>query len=129
MLTHVARLWLVLGACIAASAAGIVYAVFWGVSADGGRGGAVAVAIAFAALFAERGTSIAAFEQKDAVGRYLLQTGTDRQKVGVLAAGIAAMIDGARLERNFLTVSSVIGTLAWGFGDILAAWCGAPATR
>ena len=47
---------------IALSAAGVVYAVFGGVAADGGRGGALAVALTFFMLFMGRGTPEAALE-------------------------------------------------------------------
>ena len=50
------RLLLVMVASIALSLAGIAYAVFWGVAADGGRGGALAVALTFIMLFVGRGT-------------------------------------------------------------------------
>ncbi len=51
------RLRLVMCLCIACSVGGVMYAVFLGVAADGGRGGALAVAITFAMLFLDRRTS------------------------------------------------------------------------
>lgn len=49
--TQSQKLWTVVllgtGACVL----GVAYAVFLGVASDGGRGGAVAVALAFATLF------------------------------------------------------------------------------
>jgi hypothetical protein len=37
------------------------------------------------------------------------------------------MIDSQRLEKIYLTWSSTIGTLTWGFGDVVARWLGASA--
>ena len=38
---------------------------------------------------------------------------------------VAAMLDWNRKEKLYLTVSSVVGTLAWGFGDSVAKCLGA----
>lgn len=46
-----AWLILVMAGSIALSVGGIVYAIRWGTAADGGRGGAIAVAVTFAMLF------------------------------------------------------------------------------
>lgn len=42
-----------------------------------------------------------------------------------LRAARAAMIDSQRLEKKYLTVSSVAGTLVWGFSDRIALCLGA----
>ena len=51
------RIWGVMALCILMSVSWTLYAAFWGDPADGGRGGAVAVALTFAMLFLDRGTA------------------------------------------------------------------------
>lgn len=116
----------VLVASIGACAAGVTYAVLWGRAADGVTGGALAVAISFAALFAARDTSAQVLEMKSPDGRSDFEALPVEMRIGLLKAAMASLIDAQRLEKKFLTWSSVIGTLTWGFGDILAAWLGAP---
>ena len=36
------------------------------------------------------------------------------------------MLDWQGKEKVYLTIASVAGTIVWGFGDLLAAWFGAP---
>lgn len=120
------KLVITMMAAIAMSIGGIAYAVLWGVAADGGRGGAVAVALTFFILFMGRGTAEAALEA-------VLPKAADPAEEAALDLprirnAVAAMLDRSRKEKIYLTVSSVVGTLAWGFGDIIALWLGAPAT-
>lgn len=108
------------------SAGGIVYAIWFGSAADGARGGAVAVAISFAALFAARSTPQDVLETKNQAGQQVFDTAPPEQRVAILRTAIATLIDSQRLEKIYLTGSSVAGTLVWGFGDLLARWLGAP---
>jgi len=117
---------IVLTLALIASAGGVLYAVFLGTAADGGRGGALAVAISFFALFAARATPEDVLETKDAAGRRVVETGPPVQRIGLLKTSVATMLDSQRLEKIYLTGSSVTGTLVWGFGDVLARWLGAP---
>ena len=119
-------LQLVLLASTAFSFGGIAYAVWFGTAADGGRGGAVAVSISFAALFAARSTPEDVVELTTKGGDRVLDKGKLEERIGILKTAIATMIDSQRLEKIYLTWSSTIGTLAWGFGDRIAAWLGAP---
>jgi hypothetical protein len=123
------RLRWTLAACLVACAAGVVYAVGWGEAADGARGGAVAVAIAFYMLFTGRGTAVRVLEQRDAQGKPVINNGTVEQRIGLVATATSTLIDSAREERRYLAAASVIGTLVWGFGDGLASQLGAPAER
>lgn len=125
MTTQKQRLVGVLVASIVVCATGVVYATWCGTASDGGRGGAIAVAISFAALFAARDTSADILEMKSASGRIEFELLTAEQRIGLLKSAIASLIDAQRLEKRFLTWSSVIGTLTWGFGDVVAAWFGA----
>lgn len=116
----------VLVASCLACVAGVAHSVLWGAADDGGRGGAVAVAISFAALFAARDTSAEVLEVKHANGGVGFESLPAESRIGLLKAAMASMIDSQRLEKRYLTWSSVIGTLTWGFGDLLAALLGAP---
>ena len=138
------RLWVVMGACIFVSTAWVIHAAFWGSPADGGRGGAVAVALTFAMLFLDRGTA------KDLLERTLpprqaadaFPDADERLKAGLndLAQkqaelirsqttnrnALAALLDWQDVQKWPLAISSVVGTVFWGFGDCFAAWLSAP---
>lgn len=116
---------IVLALAVVASLGGIAYAVIWGEAGDGGRGGAVAVALSFLALFAGRATPNRVLEIEDGRGRKVVHHGSDQRKIRLLRTAIAAMIDSQRLETTYLTGASVFGTLVWGFGDKIALWLGA----
>lgn len=117
---------LVLATSVAFSFGGVAYAVCFGQAADGARGGAIAVAVSFAALFAARSTPEDVVELRDAGGRRVVDAGTTQERIGILQTALATMIDSQRLEKIYLTWSSTIGTLTWGFGDVVARWLGAP---
>lgn len=95
-------------ASLISSGAGIWYAVVHGTPADGGRGGAVGVAITFAMLFMGHGTAERAFE----AGEDLISV---RNSLG-------SLLDWTGKEKIYLTIASVVSTLVWGFGDVTAAW-------
>ena len=120
-------LQLVLAASAVFSLGGVAYAIWFGQAADGARGGAIAVAISFAALFAARSTPEDVIELQDASGRRVVEAGTAEERIGILQTALATMIDSQRLEKIYLTWSSTIGTLTWGFGDVVARWLGASA--
>ena len=109
------------------SIGGIAYAVLFGAAADGARGGAVAVAISFAALFAARSTPQKVLQITDPLtGQLIVKEGDQEQQIRVLSTVISTMIDSQRLEKKFLTWTTAIGTLVWGFGDLIAGGLGAP---
>jgi hypothetical protein len=108
------------------SAGGIAYAVWCGSAADGQRGGAIAVAISFLALFAARATPADTLEMKDSQGRLVADHGEPSERIGIVRTTVSTMLDSQRLEKVFLTWSSVTGTLVWGFGDVIARLLGAP---
>jgi hypothetical protein len=117
------KLVLTMVAAILFSLGGVVFAVRWGSVADGGRGGAIAVALTFLMLFLGRGTAEAALEAK------LPEPTEDGKKalleVAKVRNAVAAMLDWSGSEKLYLTISSVVGTLFWGFGDVAARWLGA----
>lgn len=112
-------------ASFAASFAGLVYAVGWGTACDGGRGGAVAVAIAFAALFTGRPLPQAYIEARDDSGKPKFDTLPADDRIGRLRSALAVLLDRQRQESFYLALASVSGTLIWGFGDMIAGQLGA----
>lgn len=130
------RLWLVMWLCIAVSVGGVLYAVFLGVADDGGRGGALAVAVTFAMLFLDRRTSKDYLEmqlppdpaakniptQDEALKAHLADMATNQIQT---RNAFAAMLDWGDCQKWPLAFSSVIGTVFWGFGDLIAGFLGA----
>lgn len=106
-------------------AAGLAYAVFWGTAGDGGRGGAVAVALAFAALFTSSPAVEKLIEAPDDAGEPGFDGLPPDEQISRLRSAIAVIKDGQRRENGFLVFTSVLGTLVWAFGDVLAACLGA----
>jgi hypothetical protein len=106
---------------IALSAGGVAYAIHCGSASDGGRGGALAVALSFFMLFAGRGTPENAMEAV-LPGN---QQGDVEFEIARLRGAVTSLLDWQAKEKIYLTTSSVVGTLAWGFGDSLAALFGA----
>lgn len=124
------------------SIGGVAYGVcISGDPADGGRGGAVAVAVSFAVLFFSRSNGAELYKILvdevpkvrailDAIagktaGTPLEPMAAFSDRLDQLTKRLNALtkrleIDsGAQFKQNlFLTISSVIGTLTWGFGDL-----------
>ena len=109
---------------LTACAGGIAYAVCCGTAADGQRGGAIGVALSFMALFVARPVPAAVLEQEDMRSENPNQ---QVKRINLLRTALSAMLDIQRQEMGYLTASSVISTLIWGFGDLVAAALGASA--
>ena len=120
--------WTMIGS-ILLSVLGITYAVRWGVAADGGRGGGLAVALTFFMLFMGRGTAESALEANLPVDETLTgearKTAETEAELSRVRNAVASMLDWSRQEKVYLTISSVVGTLAWTVGDVVAKFCGA----
>lgn len=102
----------------ALSGGGIVLAAFLGHPSEGGRGGALAVAVTFAMLFLGRSTAERIMEDNP-----FKHGGEDAAKqIGHLSKALSALVGWQRKEKPYLAWASVISTLAWGFGDLPAAW-------
>ena len=130
------RLRIVMWLCIAFSVGGVLYAIFFGVAADGGRGGALAVALTFAMLFLDRRTPKDYLEMElppdPAAEKIPTQDGMLKAYLAEFATGhkqtrnaFAAMLDWEDRQKWPLAISSVTGTLFWGFGEIIASYFGA----
>ncbi|TGD64481.1 hypothetical protein EYC08_09365 [Tabrizicola sp. WMC-M-20] len=105
---------------------GVAYAVFLGVASNGGRGGAVAVALAFAALFTSAPAVQELIEAPDNSGNPAFDALPPAKQIARLRTAIAEIQDRQLRENRFLVFTSVLGTLVWAFGDVLAPWLGAP---
>jgi hypothetical protein len=122
------------------SLGGILIGAFVTEPADGGRGGAIAVALAFLVLFVRRGYGARVYE---AIARDLpamreevskLRQGTApatanaedlaqvKRQVTAIVSRIDTEADGQKIQNRALAWASCIGTIAWGFGDMLAKW-------
>lgn len=109
---------------LAACAAGIVFAVCCGTAEDGPRGGAIGVALSFLALFVARPVPAHVVEHEDMLNEAPENSVT---RINLLRTALAAMLDLQRQQTAYLAASSVISTIVWGFGDVVALWLGAPA--
>src|SRR5260370_3759887 len=105
-------------------------------AADGGRGGAIAVALSFALLFLNRDLGSKIFKiltrstmtpASDDNG-LLAGAGTADEKIRRGASRVVALEGrlktdalGQSRRNKFLAVMSIVGTLAWGFG-VMAEW-------
>jgi hypothetical protein len=124
---------------IVLSAGGILLAAY-GDPADGGRGGAVAVAFAFFVLFIHRDYGARVYKALTLELPSLkaqiasLRAGGDpsaansegvdalKRQVTAIVARLETEAKGQKGQNVALAVASVIGTLAWGFGDVIAKW-------
>jgi hypothetical protein len=124
---------------IAVSLGGIGLAVHLDDASHGGRGGALAVALTFFLLFMDRGTATKVLQAQlpgtnggdGAAGDEAELTKVEKavkdleMELVKVRGAVAATLDWNRKERKYLIVSSVFGTLVWGFGDWVAACLGA----
>jgi hypothetical protein len=122
------------------------YGVWYGAHhcpSDAGRGGAIAVALAFASLFVQRGSGVVTykivaedFPRLQSELQTILESFRAAPAAKAGASGIDAIkkrVDGifdqiksnaaSQTRQNWaIAASSIVGTLAWGFGDIMAQW-------
>jgi hypothetical protein len=140
--------WLLI-LCIALSFGGIAVAAFATCNPnDAGRGGALAVALSFAALFLSKSygaliydlitktipeiernigaspetTPPVSAEIKPFYDRLVM---LENKSTG-LAAKLGTDANGQKIQNGYLAAASIIGTLVWGFGDLasphLSTW-------
>lgn len=134
------RYRIVVLSAILLSLGGILIGAFVTEPADGGRGGAVAVALAFLVLFVRRGYGARVYEAiakdlpalREEVSK--LRQGAApvaanaedlaqvRRQVTAIVSRIDTEADGQQIQNRALAWASCIGTIAWGFGDVLAKW-------
>jgi hypothetical protein len=112
-------------------------AYYWHSPADAGRGGALAVAISFFALFANSPHGSRLFllltREKENFRRRLSEMREEQpnsppdiailtQRLEALLIRVEADVAGQEKQNIFIAWSACIGTLAWGFGDWIAMW-------
>lgn len=135
-LQTVCRFRLVLLFSLALSIGGVLVAAYVTKDPqDGGRGGALAVAVSFAVLFLSRGYGSHVYRALTAEAAIVKEHIDKLRKAESTNSSIDAntkidaLLSKARVDSNvqeiqntYLTWSSVIGTTAWGFGDVLAGY-------
>ena len=120
------------------SVGGIIWAIRVGDATIGTRGGAIGCAIVFLIFFVGRSTPEAALEQPSygrrrdrdfdvltsppplSLNEATSQITALKGELARVRGAVAAMLDAARKEKWFLSVASVLSTLVWGFGDLIA---------
>jgi hypothetical protein len=132
------RSWLLFSFCIAASFIGIIVAIFVTKDpTDGGRGGAIATAAALYYLFLNKSYGRRLFEARTKIIPELIQSfermgkitpspESQKEIAETLSADLSNMF--AReagqqdLQNKFLAWATAIGTVVWGWGDIVTGW-------
>jgi hypothetical protein len=99
------------------SGGGIFLAAALGHPSEGGRGGALAVALTFAMLFLGRGTAQRLLDDND----FKSESDDPDKKITHLRNALRALVGWQQKEKPYLFWASVVGTLAWGFGDLAAS--------
>jgi hypothetical protein len=107
----------------ALSVGGVIWAAHIRCPADGGRGGAVATALAFVVLFLRPDYGLWLFEQRREKTKPNLP---EAERVGkeltLLVESLEINSKGQKNQNIALAVASGIGTIFWGFGDVFAKW-------
>ncbi len=136
------QFWMVFVVSIVFSIVGVPFAVFvTKTAADGGRGGAIGTALALGFLFINRDYGTKLFT---ALSRRLpnlqarikqLRTQSDgktpaaerpaeisevKKEVNALVGAILIDSKGQQTQNRFLALATFIGTMLWGFGDLVA---------
>lgn len=123
---------------VVVSLAGVLFAAFVSKDIDdGGRGGAIAVALALSTLFLTRNYASEVYQSlmhswldlkadilEVTTGRRPEERSIDEveKKLQALEASLKMERQGQRLQNIWLSFATGFGTLFWGFGDILACW-------
>jgi ABC-type transport system involved in cytochrome bd biosynthesis fused ATPase/permease subunit len=123
-------------ACVTLSFGGVFLSAFVWDSSHGGRGGALAVALALFALFATRNDAVEMYDALTHRGEQLkarilnLTRSTRREdpirtaeeKLTALEKRLEWEAEGQRVQNFYLALSTAVGTVFWGFGDLFAFW-------
>ena len=122
-------LLLVLFLSIISSFGGTFLSAYLGSPDDGGRGGALAVALALFCLFATRNYGAELYKElldltkeiQESEGKQEPET-VLRNYVEVLEARLNMDARSLKWQNYYLAFSTGIGTIFWGFDDWFAAW-------
>jgi hypothetical protein len=97
------------GIAIAISVLWIIGAAILDRPSDGGRGGAIGVALSFYILFANNNLAARGYNR--------LKNAPVKEQIEMIESRFDVADKATRRQNQFLIWSSVIGTIAWGFGD------------
>lgn len=114
---------------------GILIGAFWVGPEHGGRGGAMAVALSFAYLFTQKDYSERVYttimKKSKRLDDIFDRWDKENEKSGVvrglqheiraLRKSMRAQEKGNREQNKFSAIAAVVGTVAWGFGDLMAS--------
>jgi hypothetical protein len=106
---------------------GLVYALVLGDASDAGRGGAITVALSFAAFFTSSATPSEIIEARGLDGKCHFDELSYKERVTRLKTAVAMLDDRHNTESLCLAITTFMGTMFWGFGDLLAIVLGATA--
>lgn len=118
-------IYAVAGLSVVVAVGWIAGAAYSNHAADGGRGGAIGVALTFAILFLQRGgVAQEELERKNppAAPGAPAPRETPEQTMQRLLNAFTVYIEAQTEVTLPLILASTISTLAWGFGDFLATW-------
>jgi hypothetical protein len=116
------RFILVAGASFILSAVGIAIGVYEKCPADGERGGALATAIAFAALFVRPDYGLRIYEErKRKIPADLPKNEQLVLEVDAIAQALKLNSKGQKYQNYAIAAASLIGTIIWGFGDLVVS--------
>jgi hypothetical protein len=104
---------------------GLAYALISGDATDAGRGGALTVALSFAAFFRSSATPTEIIEAPGGHGECQFEELTYKERDMRLKAAISVLDDRHNTESICLAISTFVGTMFWGFGDLAASLLGA----
>ncbi len=125
LLSHKAQIAAIAAGAALLCLAGLAYAVAIGDASDGGRGGALTVALSFAAFFTASNTPIELIEARGLDGECHFDDLSYKERVTRLKGAIAILEDRHNAESLSLAITTFVGTIFWGFGDLFAAALGA----
>jgi hypothetical protein len=128
--------------CIVLSVGWIIASAITNHPADGGRGGAIAVAVSLVVMFLSRGYGSKAFlarissitSEEQLKGIEADTNAPDANaRISALEQNVSAIVTAIRTSQDitdsstrrqswFLAISSGVGTIAWGFGDWAVQW-------
>jgi hypothetical protein len=100
------------GSAIAVSLLWILGAAMLDRPSDGGRGGAIGVALSFYILFANNNLAARGYNR--------LGNAAVKKQIEMIESRFDVADKATKRQNHFLIWSSVIGTIAWGFGDLAA---------
>lgn len=123
------RLFAAMMIALAVSLIGIVYAGFWGNTANGGRGGALGCILTFfmcimvrpkaEATLADR---IPAEQDLTTLSEALDQLAKLKVQTEQAQAAFVARLESAQREKIYLCVAGLVSAISWKFGDIAATF-------